>query len=67
MGRVSIVPCVSGILGLEGAVQDLFLPFSWALDSLECVVNSLEPSITEKVAGPEPKHAGRDAVDRAGV
>lgn len=40
--------CVS-VLGLEGAVQDLFLPFPQALDCLEFVISTLESSINENV------------------
>ena len=52
MSHISILLCVS-VLGLEEAVQDLFLPSPQALDCLEFVVSTLESSINENVAEPE--------------
>lgn len=36
----------------ERALQDCFLTFNQTLDSAESVVNTLDPSIYEKGAGP---------------
>lgn len=63
-GRESILVCMSRVLVLDGAVQDLSLPFSQTVDSIEFVVTNsgLEPS--RRLKGRNPGSGQRHCEQR---